>query len=286
MKYNLPLLLLIIFFTRICASNDSLQIDYYKNGNLKSKLYFHDGKPHGIIQFFDSLGRINEMGFWHKAKWIGNYFLYYENGQKQYQYNYDVDGKRNGLQIDYYRNGLIEGIAFYFQGKIIEPYYNFDSLGNFINKEIFIYDSLKKDKNITATDQKFSTDSMIIDYVKNENSNIHRIVNLQKTQAAFELNKHLLDSEKQKNKLYLMGGLIFSVLFLFILYFLVKNVRQKKVIVEKHKEIQEQKKLVDEKQKDIIDSITYARRIQQSLLPTEKYIDKSLTSIQDKTLGN
>jgi tetratricopeptide (TPR) repeat protein len=40
--------------------------------------------------------------------------------------------------------------------------------------------------------------------------------------------------------------------------------------------IEEQKKVVEEKQKEILDSIHYARRIQQSLLPTEKYIDKTL----------
>jgi len=31
-----------------------------------------------------------------------------------------------------------------------------------------------------------------------------------------------------------------------------------------------------EKQKDILDSIRYAKRIQQSLLPNEKYLDKNL----------
>jgi hypothetical protein len=37
-----------------------------------------------------------------------------------------------------------------------------------------------------------------------------------------------------------------------------------------------QKQLVEEKQKEILDSIHYAKRIQRSLLPTEKYIHKSL----------
>jgi tetratricopeptide (TPR) repeat protein len=44
--------------------------------------------------------------------------------------------------------------------------------------------------------------------------------------------------------------------------------------------ISEQKKMVEEKQKDILDSIHYAKRIQQSLLPTEKYIQKNLTRLQ------
>ncbi len=37
-----------------------------------------------------------------------------------------------------------------------------------------------------------------------------------------------------------------------------------------------QKKIIDEKNKDILDSIHYAKRIQNSLLPTDKYIERIL----------
>ena len=46
------------------------------------------------------------------------------------------------------------------------------------------------------------------------------------------------------------------------------------------KEVEQQKQLVEENQKEIIDSITYARRIQSSLLPSEKYIEKSLIRLK------
>lgn len=41
-----------------------------------------------------------------------------------------------------------------------------------------------------------------------------------------------------------------------------------------------QKQIIEAKQKDILDSIHYAKRIQQALLPTEKYIDKSLKRLK------
>jgi len=44
----------------------------------------------------------------------------------------------------------------------------------------------------------------------------------------------------------------------------------------------EQKKIIEDKNKDILDSIRYAKHIQQALLPTEKYIDKSLKRLQKK----
>lgn len=48
------------------------------------------------------------------------------------------------------------------------------------------------------------------------------------------------------------------------------------------KSITEQKQIIEEKQKEIIDSINYAKRIQNSLLPTEKYIDKSFKRLKDE----
>jgi hypothetical protein len=49
------------------------------------------------------------------------------------------------------------------------------------------------------------------------------------------------------------------------------------VILEKNREI-------TEKNKNITDSILYARRIQRSLLPPEKYIHKSLERLQEEPL--
>jgi len=46
---------------------------------------------------------------------------------------------------------------------------------------------------------------------------------------------------------------------------------------ERTKEIEEQKKLIEEKNKDITDSINYAKRIQRSILPTEKEIKEIFT---------
>ncbi len=43
-----------------------------------------------------------------------------------------------------------------------------------------------------------------------------------------------------------------------------------------------QKIIIEEKQKEILDSIRYAKRIQKSLLPTEKYIQKNLNRLTEK----
>lgn len=48
-------------------------------------------------------------------------------------------------------------------------------------------------------------------------------------------------------------------------------------VVERTKELAHEKALVEEKQKDIISSIRYAKRIQTSLMPNEKYLSGIFT---------
>lgn len=80
--------------------------------------------------------------------------------------------------------------------------------------------------------------------------------------------------EKKKQQIIILsvtGGLALVILFSFFLYNRIK-VTQKQARL-----IQRQKAVVEEKQKELLDSIHYARRIQKSLLPTEKYIEKKLS---------
>lgn len=54
------------------------------------------------------------------------------------------------------------------------------------------------------------------------------------------------------------------------------------LVKEKTFEIEFQKEEIMQKNKDITDSIHYASKIQNSLMPTEKYIDKSIKRLSDK----
>lgn len=67
-----------------------------------------------------------------------------------------------------------------------------------------------------------------------------------------------------------IGGLLIVLVFSFFLYNRFKIIRQQKHIIEN------QKAQVEEKQREILDSIKYARRIQQSLLPNEKLISRAI----------
>lgn len=54
------------------------------------------------------------------------------------------------------------------------------------------------------------------------------------------------------------------------------NKKQNKIIIAQKKEVEHQKELVDEKNKEITDSITYAKRLQEAILPPQEFVNKHL----------
>ena len=69
-----------------------------------------------------------------------------------------------------------------------------------------------------------------------------------------------------------IGGILVLILLLFA-FISYKKIQKANYIIKK------QKHFVEEKQKEIIDSITYAKRIQTALITSEKYIDKNLNRL-------
>ncbi len=105
-------------------------------------------------------------------------------------------------------------------------------------------------------------------------------------------NQGLIANEKsRKQKIVLALVSVFLLLVVVFAAFIFRSLRttkKQKDIIEEQKslvelqkaEVEQQKAMVEEHQKSIIDSITYARRIQLSLLPTDKYIEKNITRLK------
>lgn len=83
--------------------------------------------------------------------------------------------------------------------------------------------------------------------------------------------------QERTQRYFLFGGLFLAVMFsvFMINRFRLTN-KQKKIIEEQKNVVEQQKAVVEEKQREVLDSIHYAKRIQQSLLPNEVYISKIL----------
>ncbi|HYG50783.1 MAG TPA: hypothetical protein VD905_07760, partial [Flavobacteriales bacterium] len=73
-----------------------------------------------------------------------------------------------------------------------------------------------------------------------------------------------------------IGIAVVLVFLVFVSRSLKLTRRQKNIIEEQTREVQLQTLIVEEKQKEIMDSIYYAKRIQQALLPTKRYIERSI----------
>jgi tetratricopeptide (TPR) repeat protein len=100
------------------------------------------------------------------------------------------------------------------------------------------------------------------------------------TQA--EHDKEIAVSEAQNRKKAIViwlvaGGLILVIIFSGILFRSLKVTRKQKHIIELQKrEVERQKELVEEHRQDIIDSITYAKRLQEAILPPLESVKKHL----------
>jgi tetratricopeptide (TPR) repeat protein len=83
--------------------------------------------------------------------------------------------------------------------------------------------------------------------------------------------KRLLEKRKENIIFYsVVAGFVISLLFGSVVWRSLRNNKRKNKIIE------EQKIMVEAKQKEVMDSIHYAKRIQEALLPSDRYFDKNL----------
>ena len=91
-----------------------------------------------------------------------------------------------------------------------------------------------------------------------------------------------LQLEKEKQNRYAMLGITgIGLLFSMIVFNRYRITRKQKMIIEaKEEETQRQKLQLELKQKEIIDSIHYAKRIQQAHIPNEKRVQNNISRLK------
>ncbi len=124
-------------------------------------------------------------------------------------------------------------------------------------------DSILNEENKNEAIKK----SFEFEYEKKVTADSVRNFEIKKTEQL----KHEHEIAKQRS--YTYGGVLGFVLMLIIAVLSFRGYKQK---IKANQEITQQKKIIEGKQKEIIDSIEYAKRIQLSQLPSEKYIDRTL----------
>lgn len=93
-----------------------------------------------------------------------------------------------------------------------------------------------------------------------------------------------LDLKQQQLYIYFVVVGLFLLVFIAIMLINRNRIKQRafEIVSNQKEEITNQKNIIEEHQKEIIDSITYAKRLQSAILPTEKYIQSNLTKLNSK----
>lgn len=93
----------------------------------------------------------------------------------------------------------------------------------------------------------------------------------------------ILKTEGEKQKVITIGisiGLILMVMFAFFIFRSYKQKQKANVLLgRQNNEIREKKAIIEEKQKEILDSITYAKRLQEAILPPVDSLNKYFESV-------
>lgn len=124
------------------------------------------------------------------------------------------------------------------------------------------YDAIKKQEEIQR--------------LQNENIKGMELLNAKESQLA----------DSQKAIVYFV---IVILVFLVLVFFIIRSnflrkkanktlLQQKEIIESQKSEVEAQKHLVEEKQKEIIDSISYAKRLQEAILPPQEFINKHISN--------
>ena len=156
---------------------------------------------------------------------------------------------------------------------------DYKSANDVLNKLMAIKDSLRNIDNanqIAELETKFKT--------KEKETELSEVKLIQKLKEK-ESNEKL-----QRKNYFIIILLVVGILILFIAFLFLKRYKEKQQIAEaiskKNEAIEAQKIVIDkayqeltEKNKDITDSIKYAQKIQQAVLPSHKFITDELSKI-------
>lgn len=102
----------------------------------------------------------------------------------------------------------------------------------------------------------------------------------EKKEQQIALQESRLEREKQL-RFSMIAIIVLFLVFAVFLYLAYRNKKKTSILLAQQKAmIEKQKQILEEKQKALLDSIHYAKRIQQALLPTESFIERILRQIK------
>ncbi|MBP7810122.1 MAG: tetratricopeptide repeat protein [Bacteroidia bacterium] len=115
-----------------------------------------------------------------------------------------------------------------------------------------------------------------------------KISSITKMEMQYEFSKiHLADSIKSVEEIKLKDLKISAknTQTYFLVFILLLTIVALSLIYSRFKLTKKQKLIIEEKNKEITDSITYAKKIQNSIMPNESYISREMKRLNEKKKG-
>jgi len=235
---------------------DSLSIS--KSLSNIGNMYYHNMDYARAINFYKKSLKIkrqrdDEVGLTNVLQNIG--FTYYQLKDYKSALNY----VKEGLQIaDEIQNSYYQLSAY---GKLSDIYYateDFKNAHHFLSIHNRISDSLDQINNtklIAEMDAKFEAE-------KKDNEIALQHLEIEKKNTEVQL--------QSTQKIWFAIGLFLALILLFVAY---RGFKQKQ---RSNRLLETKNKLIEEKNKEITDSIVYAKRIQEAILPSSSLLNEHL----------
>ena len=257
----------------IAMSLSNFGFHYKNHGNLQKGLAFYSRS----LKIYEEIG--DKQGMARLLNNIGSIYLSQlklTNAKSYFEKSYQLS-KELGYPtiIEIATSGL---------KKIYEKQGNYKLAYHYHQEEIQMRDSVQNEENYKASvqqhakyeyEKKAATDSIA-------NAKEKEIKDAEIAQQQAEI------KAKRLQQYGLIGGLVLVLIFAGFVYNRLKVTQQQKRIIEAQKtEVEQQKQLaekqkevVEEKQKEILDSIRYAKRIQDALLTSQSYIERNINRLK------
>ncbi|MCW3084784.1 MAG: nprA [Bacteroidetes bacterium] len=185
--------------------------------------------------------------------------------------------KKYSLALEYYQKAIEIATQMHSLEDLIEIHYGFSRTYEALNDYKKAYDNFKMYKQYSDSVFNAGNTKKLTELELN-----YRFQSQQKEQELVQKNKEILADEKLKRQQQLSYTSIVGVVLLLLLVgFILRSSNQRKRANEQlqqfNNEITLQKEVIEYKNKEITDSINYAKRIQESILPIKNEIRRSFT---------
>lgn len=104
-----------------------------------------------------------------------------------------------------------------------------------------------------------------------------QIASLSKDKQILTKDQAISNSELRRQRIYIYAAIVVLLMTACLAFFIFKIYKTKQ---RAHKLLEEKNAVIEEKNKNITDSINYARRIQNSLITSERYINKHINRLK------